>query len=118
MTGGQRVFAGLVAGAAAGLALARFAPDWIATVDVSDLWERFRRPLTAIALVFGALIVLRVYGAVINTIDSLPLMGGLLELVGVIWLSRFAVDHLLRRSDRQQVLAALENRWRRFLGQG
>jgi hypothetical protein len=45
-------------------------------------------------------------------------MGGLLELVGVIWLSRFAVDHLLRRSDRQQVLAALENRWRRFLGQG
>ena len=92
--------------------------DWIATADVSDLWERFRRPLTAIALVFGALIVLRVYGAVIITIDSLPLMGGLLELVGVIWLSRFAVDHLLRRSDRQQVLAALENRWRRFLGQG
>ena len=34
MTGGQRVFAGLVAGAAAGLALARFAPDWIATVDM------------------------------------------------------------------------------------
>jgi Na+/H+-dicarboxylate symporter len=34
MTGGQRVFAGLVAGAAAGLSLARFAPDWIATVDM------------------------------------------------------------------------------------
>ncbi|MBU6250132.1 MAG: hypothetical protein KGO47_03060 [Cyanobacteria bacterium REEB417] len=90
--------------------------DWVATADASDLWERSRRPLTFAGLLLGGLILLRVYGAVIHTIDSFPLMGGLLELVGVIWLSRFAVDRLLRRSDRQELLAALETRWHRFLG--
>jgi len=90
--------------------------DWVATADASDLWERSKRPLTMAGLLLGGLIVLRVYGAVIHTIDSLPPMGGLLELVGVISLSRFAVDRLLRRSDRQELLAALETRWHRFLG--
>jgi hypothetical protein len=89
---------------------------WVATADASDLWERSKRPLTVAGWLLGGLIVLRVYGAVIHTIDSLPLMGGLLELVGVIWLSRFAVDRLLRRSDRQELLAALQTRWHRFLG--
>ena len=91
---------------------------WIANADVADLWERSKRPLTVLGWLLAALIVLKVYGAVVDTIDSLPLMGGLLELVGVIWLSRFAADRLLRRSDRQQLLAGLETRWRRFRGQG
>ncbi|NDC34445.1 MAG: hypothetical protein EBZ51_03430 [Synechococcaceae bacterium WB9_2_112] len=92
--------------------------DWIATADAAALWERFRRPLLYAGWLLLALIVLKVYGALVGTIDSVPLMGGLLELVGVIWLSRFAVERLLRRSDRQQLLDGLETRWRRFLGQG
>jgi Na+/H+-dicarboxylate symporter len=61
MTGGQRVFAGLVAGAAAGLALARFAPDWIATVDMvakplGTLWLHALQ-MTVVPFVLSLIIV-------------------------------------------------------------
>jgi len=66
--------------------------------------------------VLTALIVLKVYGAVLDTIASVPLMGGLLELVGLIWLARFATGHLLRAGDRDQTLSAIAQRWKRFRG--
>ncbi|MEI6659126.1 MAG: cation:dicarboxylase symporter family transporter [Planctomycetota bacterium] len=61
MTGGQRVFAGLVAGAAAGLALARFAPDWIAAVDMvakplGTLWLHALQ-MTVVPFVLSLIIV-------------------------------------------------------------
>ncbi len=61
MTGGQRVFAGLVAGAATGLALARFAPDWIATVDMvakplGTLWLNALQ-MTVVPFVLSLIIV-------------------------------------------------------------
>jgi Na+/H+-dicarboxylate symporter len=61
MTGGQRVFAGLVAGAAAGLGLARFAPDWIATVDMvakplGTLWLNALQ-MTVVPFVLSLIIV-------------------------------------------------------------
>ena len=61
MTGGQRVFAGLVAGAAAGLALARFAPDWIAAVDMiakplGTLWLNALQ-MTVVPFVLSLIIV-------------------------------------------------------------
>jgi Na+/H+-dicarboxylate symporter len=61
MTGGQRVFAGLVAGAAAGLALARFAADWIATVDmiakpIGTLWLHALQ-MTVVPFVLSLIIV-------------------------------------------------------------
>jgi proton glutamate symport protein len=61
MTGGQRVFAGLVAGAATGLALARFAPDWIAAVDmiakpIGTLWLNALQ-MTVVPFVLSLIIV-------------------------------------------------------------
>jgi len=61
MTGGQRVFAGLVAGAAAGLALSHFAPDWIATVDMvakplGTLWLHALQ-MTVVPFVLSLIIV-------------------------------------------------------------
>ena len=34
-------------------------------------------------------IVLKIYSGIISTIDSLPLISGLLELTGLIWLLNF-----------------------------
>jgi Na+/H+-dicarboxylate symporter len=61
MTGGQRVFAGLIAGAATGLAIARFAPDWIATVDMvarplGTLWLHALQ-MTVVPFVLSLIIV-------------------------------------------------------------
>jgi hypothetical protein len=56
------------------------------------------------------------YGAVIGTIDHLPLVPGLLELVGVIAVGRFAATRLVRSQERQALIRQLGDRWKAFLG--
>lgn len=98
------------------LLLARIS-GWIEAANPEQLWIGSQRPLRLLALLITALVVLKVYGALLDTIASVPLMSGLLELVGVIWLTRFISGHLLRAGDREQTLGALVERWRRFRGQ-
>lgn len=97
------------------LLLARLS-SWIEATNPEQLWIGSQRPLRLLALLITALVVLKVYGALLDTIASVPLMGGLLELVGLIWLTRFISGHLLRAGDRDQTLSALVERWRRFRG--
>lgn len=62
----------------------------------------------------GLVLVLRIYGALLGAIDSLPLVSGLLELTGVIWLARFGATNLVRSSERQALLSGLQRRWKAF----
>ena len=79
-------------------------------------WQRFRGPLKGLAILIGVVLLLRVYASLIGTLDSLPLVGGLLELVGLIAVSRFTVTRLVRKSDREQVFADWSRRWNDFRG--
>ncbi len=90
--------------------------EWIGSGRLQELLVQYQGPLRAVALALALVLVLRLYGAVIGAIDSLPLLPGLLELAGVIWLSRFAATRLVRSSDRQELIASLEQRWRAFRG--
>lgn len=98
------------------LLLARL-DGWLATVNPEQLWQQSQQPLRLLAALLALLIVTKIYGAVLETIASVPLMAGLLELVGVLWLVRYINRHLLRREDRQGTLATAEALWRRFRGQ-
>ncbi len=62
------------------------------------------------------MLLLRVYASLIDTLDSLPLVGGLLELVGLIALTRFSLTRLVRKSDREQVFSEWRQRWNDFRG--
>lgn len=90
--------------------------DWFASGQAATLWAQSRTPVVALAALVAALVVLRVYGALIDAIDSLPLLPGLLELTGVIWLLRYGAPRLVRSSDRQQLVDGLRNRWEAFRG--
>ena len=90
--------------------------EWIGSGRLQDMLVKYQAPLRAVALLLALVLVLRLYSAVIGAIDSLPLLPGLLELAGVIWLSRFAASRLVRSSDRQQLIASREQRWRAFRG--
>lgn len=90
--------------------------EWIGSGRLQQMLVQYQGPLRAVALALALVLVLRLYGAVIGAIDSLPLLPGLLELAGVIWLSRFAATRLVRSSDRQELIASLEQRWRAFRG--
>lgn len=90
--------------------------QWFGEGEPQKLLNSIGGPLRAVAYLLGLLLVLRVYRSVVGTIDGIPLVSGLLELVGLIALVRFCLLRLVRRSEREQVLADLQKRWEDFRG--
>ena len=90
--------------------------QWFASGQARTLWEQARTPVVILAALVATLMVLRVYGALIQAIESMPLLPGLLELVGVIWVLRVGAPRLLRRTDREQLVANLRRRWQGLRG--
>lgn len=90
--------------------------DWLNSLKLQETFQELRRPLTLLGWLVGLIVVLRVYAAVIGTLDHLPLVPGLLELVGVIALVRFAATNLVRSQERQALLQQLRDRWTAFRG--
>jgi hypothetical protein len=86
--------------------------EWFANGELLRLWERWRDPLRTLLLLIGLILLLRLYGSVVGTIHSIPLIGGLLELVGLIVVARFSLTHLVRADQRTQILATWQRRWK------
>jgi len=89
---------------------------WLASGQLQQQWQSARGPLSLLAGLIALLLVLRVYGALLAVLDSLPLVPGLLELVGVIAITRFSLTRLLRSNERQAVINDLQQRWQAFRG--
>jgi hypothetical protein len=90
--------------------------DWWASGRLQSIWQQARTPLTFGLGLVALLLVLRVYAGLLAAINSLPLVPGLLELVGVIWLLRNGLPRVIRRSEREQLLQGLQQRWQSFSG--
>jgi hypothetical protein len=91
---------------------------WLGSGELQSLWSQARRPLNLLLAAAALVLVLRVYGGLISAIDSLPLVPGLLELVGLIWAVRCGLPRLVQSSEREQLISTLLQRWRSFTGQG
>jgi hypothetical protein len=92
--------------------------QWWRSGELQNLWQQAKTPLTIALVVISVLLVLRVYAGLLAAVNSLPLVPGLLELVGLIWALRFGLPKVIRRSERDQLIAGLQRRWRSFSGQG
>ena len=92
------------------------AKDWMEQNDLSQLWTKAQLPLRVIGGLIVFALVAKVYSGVLNTIDSLPLAPGLLELAGLIWLMNFALRNLIRNSDRDKFITATRSTWSRITG--
>ena len=91
--------------------------QWIGSGQLQQQWQTARTPITLVAGLIGLLLVLRIYGALLGVVESLPLLPGLLELVGVISVVRFSLTRLVKSDDRHQVIDGLKQRWDSFRGQ-
>lgn len=89
---------------------------WLKEQDLPARWETLQGPLRGLALLLLALVLLRLYGALIDTLDSLPLVPRLFQLVGVIVLVKFSLTNLVRTSDRERLISAWTQRWTTFRG--
>jgi hypothetical protein len=91
--------------------------DWLASGRLQSFWDEARSPLTLVLLAAALLLVLRIYTALLSAIEGLPLIPGLLELVGLVWGIREGLPRLLQRSRRDQLFTAVQQRWQGFRGQ-
>jgi hypothetical protein len=91
---------------------------WWGSGQLQTLWQQSRTPLTLGLTLVVVLLVLQVYAGLLGAINSLPLVPGLLELVGLIWAVRYGLPQLIRRSERERLLNGLQQRWSSFRGKG
>jgi hypothetical protein len=90
--------------------------EWLERTDLAGQWQRLQGPLRLLGLLILLVLVLRLYGALVGTLDSLPLVSGLLELVGVLAFGRFCVNRLVRSEERRRLQSQWSQRWRDFRG--
>ena len=89
---------------------------WLEQNDLPGQWERLGGPLRGLGVLLGLLLVLKLYVALLDTLDDVPLMPRLLQLVGLIAALRFSLLRLTRSGDRQAVLDDWKRRWDAFRG--
>ena len=88
--------------------------DWAASDAPKTLWQQLQSPLKALALLLGALFVLRLYAAVLGALEGVPLLAGLLELTALVWIARHGAPALLHREQRQTLIDQFSQRWQRL----
>ena len=90
--------------------------DWLEQNDLAELWTKAQLPLRVVGGLIVFSLVATVYSGVLSTINSLPLVPGLLELAGVIWVVNFALRNLIRNSDRNNFIKGVRSTWTRVTG--
>ena len=90
--------------------------DWLEQNDLAELWSKAQLPLRVVGGLIVFSLLATVYSGVLSTINSLPLVPGLLELAGVIWVVNFALRNLIRNSDRDKFIQSARSTWTRVTG--
>jgi valyl-tRNA synthetase len=78
---------------------------------VNRFFSDFRRPAVTLLLLLALIVTLQVLGAVLDTLNTIPLVGGVLKLVGMGYTVWFVSQNLLS-VDRRQATWAKINEWK------
>ena len=90
---------------------------WFSSGELNRQWQKIRGPLKGLAILIGVILALRLYASVVGTVDRIPVVSGLLELIGLIALGHFGLTKMVRTSEREKVLTDWKQRWLAFRGQ-
>lgn len=89
---------------------------WFDDADLKGRWESLGGPLRAAGLLLAAVVLLRLYSALLETLGDLPLLPRLLQLVGLVTVVHFGLTRLVRSSERERILTSWRQRWNDFRG--
>ena len=87
-------------------------------IDLGNIWEQSKQPLKLVGLALVVIFSLQLLGAVLGTLDHIPMLPRLLQLVGLIWLSLFASQRLVRSDERKKMIDTVTNTWKDITGKG
>jgi hypothetical protein len=89
---------------------------WLADAKLMELWQQSQRPLKLLAGALGLLLLLQLTGAVLGTLDAIPMLPRLLQLTGLIYLCLFASRRLVRSDERRNLIEGVKGSWNAFAG--
>ena len=89
---------------------------WFDNAELQGRWEGLGGPLRAAGLLLAAVVLLRLYSALLETLGDLPLVPRLFQLVGLVCVVQFGLTRLVRSSEREQILTSWRQRWNDFRG--
>ena len=81
-----------------------------------EAWQKLQLPIRVTGGIIILILALRVYQGLLDTINSLPLAPGLLELVGLIQFVRYLLGNMLKSSERRKVLDQIGSVWKSVTG--
>jgi CAAD domains of cyanobacterial aminoacyl-tRNA synthetase len=87
------------------------APDYI-----FGIFNEYKRPLTVIGLVVGALITVKTTFAVLAAINDIPVLSPLFELIGLLFSGWFIYRYLLKAETRTELMKSLNSTKDQILG--
>lgn len=73
-----------------------------------EFFQEYKRPLTALGLIFGAFIAVKLTLAILDAINDVPVLAPLFELIGLIYSGWFIYRYLLKASNRRELATEME----------
>ncbi|MEO0828814.1 MAG: CAAD domain-containing protein [Cyanobacteria bacterium J06642_9] len=78
------------------------APDYLV-----DTFNEYKRPITVIGLVLGALVAVKMAFAILSAINDIPVLSPTFELIGLIYTGWFIWRYLFKADNRKELLGSL-----------
>lgn len=70
---------------------------------LSGFFSEYKRPITTIALIAGAIVSVKLILAVLGALDDIPLVAPTLQLIGLGYTAWFVYRYLWKASSRQEL---------------
>ncbi|NEP16509.1 MAG: hypothetical protein F6J97_06330 [Leptolyngbya sp. SIO4C1] len=79
-------------------------PDYLLSI-----FSEYKRPITVIGLVLGALIAVKMTFAILGAINDIPVLAPTLELIGLLYSGWFIYRYLLKAETRRELVSNLNS---------
>jgi CAAD domains of cyanobacterial aminoacyl-tRNA synthetase len=84
--------------------------------DIGRFYQEYKLPFISFALLVITVTALRIFLAVLNAINDVPLVSPILELIGLGYTIWFTFRYLLKHSTRQELVAEIRLLQKQVLG--
>jgi CAAD domains of cyanobacterial aminoacyl-tRNA synthetase len=83
---------------------------------LTRFYQAYKVPIISLGLLIAAIVTIKLISAVMNALNSLPLLSGTLELLGLSFAIWFTVRYLIKASTRQELAVEIQILKEQILG--
>lgn len=84
--------------------------------NITKIYQEYQPLLTTVLIFLGIFLTVKIMGALLITINEIPLFPSILQLIGLFWLGWFTLNKLLFIKDREVLFANIQSWIGEFLG--